>query len=117
MVAARKESSCGSDEKEELYEKIEAPKWVDFTTPEKTQLANDYEWFCLRAGSYTNVHPDSKLLFCCYSFRFPRTEFNPYFRLLLCRFAFLFNVVYYPDMPVYDLYDHWPIAIGSKHSP
>ncbi|CAN6441180.1 unnamed protein product [Victoria cruziana] len=54
MVAARKESSCGSDEKEELYEKIEAPKWVDFTTPEKTQLANDYEWFCLRAGCNQN---------------------------------------------------------------
>ncbi|XP_031488554.1 uncharacterized protein LOC116256343 [Nymphaea colorata] len=54
MVAARKESVHGFDEEEELYEKIEAPKWVDFTTPSKCQPADDYEWFCLRAGCKQN---------------------------------------------------------------
>ncbi|KAJ4965040.1 hypothetical protein NE237_016889 [Protea cynaroides] len=37
------------DEDEEFYEKIEAPKYVDFTVP-VLPLPDDRSWFCLRVG-------------------------------------------------------------------
>lgn len=35
---------------EDFYEKIEAPKFVDFTVPDRCP-PNDRYWFCLRVGS------------------------------------------------------------------
>ncbi|XP_042520891.1 uncharacterized protein LOC122094216 isoform X2 [Macadamia integrifolia] len=37
------------DDDEEFYEKIEAPKYVDFTVPDPP-LPDDRSWFCLRVG-------------------------------------------------------------------
>ncbi|KAG0463503.1 hypothetical protein HPP92_019572 [Vanilla planifolia] len=37
------------EEDDEFYEDIEAPKFVDFTTPDQSRLDNR-SWFCLRVG-------------------------------------------------------------------
>ena len=37
---------------DEFYEKIEAPKFVDFTTPEIRRSNEDHYWFCLRVGNF-----------------------------------------------------------------
>lgn len=42
------ESSNGGGD-EEFYEKIEAPKFVDFTVPNHYS-PDDHYWFCLRVG-------------------------------------------------------------------
>lgn len=39
----------GDEEGDELYEKIEAPKFVDFTAPDQNR-PDDCYWFCLRVG-------------------------------------------------------------------
>lgn len=38
-------------EDEEFYEKIEAPKFVDFTVSDDPFLPDDRYWFCLRVGN------------------------------------------------------------------
>ncbi|KAI3972701.1 hypothetical protein MKX01_019359 [Papaver californicum] len=35
---------------DEIYEKIEAPKFVDLTEPDRSLQVDDRSWFCLRAG-------------------------------------------------------------------
>ncbi|OVA14576.1 hypothetical protein BVC80_1811g43 [Macleaya cordata] len=35
---------------DEIYEKIEAPKFVDLTAPDKSLQVDDRSWFCLRVG-------------------------------------------------------------------
>ncbi|XP_028801467.1 uncharacterized protein LOC114756693 [Neltuma alba] len=42
---------------DEFYEKIEAPKFVDFTAPEIRRSHDDRYWFCLRVGCDRN-HED-----------------------------------------------------------
>ncbi|XP_054793846.1 uncharacterized protein LOC129299395 [Prosopis cineraria] len=39
---------------EEFYEKIEAPKFVDFTAPEIRRSHEDRYWFCSRVGCDQN---------------------------------------------------------------
>ena len=34
--------------KDDFYENIQAPKWIDFELPEAP--VDDHEWFCRRAG-------------------------------------------------------------------
>ncbi|KAI3990860.1 hypothetical protein MKX01_026044 [Papaver californicum] len=41
--------SNNSDD-DEIYEKIEAPKFVDLTEPDRSLQVDDRSWFCLRAG-------------------------------------------------------------------
>lgn len=36
---------------EDFYEKIEAPKFVDLTAPDKCRPDDDRHWFCLRVGN------------------------------------------------------------------
>ena len=36
---------------DEFYEKIEAPKFVDFTAPEIRRSHEDRYWFCLHVGN------------------------------------------------------------------
>ncbi|XP_042478703.1 uncharacterized protein LOC122059738 isoform X2 [Macadamia integrifolia] len=43
------QQSNKDDDEEEFYEKIEAPKYVDFTVPD-LPLPDDRSWFCLRVG-------------------------------------------------------------------
>lgn len=43
--------------KDEFYESIQAPKWLDFDLPEEP--VDDHEWFCKRAGC-----TDEKKPFC-----------------------------------------------------
>lgn len=45
--AIRIEDEGGEDE--QFYEKIEAPKFVDFTVPDH-YCPDDRYWFCLRVG-------------------------------------------------------------------
>ncbi|XP_043714450.1 uncharacterized protein LOC122662800 [Telopea speciosissima] len=42
-------AQLNKDDDEEFYEKIEAPKYVDFTVPHPP-LPDDRSWFCLRVG-------------------------------------------------------------------
>ena len=59
----------GEDGSDEFYEKIEAPKFVDFTLPDQYRPDDRY-WFCLRVGSCRNDftfflfldHSDMKLI-------------------------------------------------------
>ncbi|KAK6945904.1 hypothetical protein RJ641_013448 [Dillenia turbinata] len=44
------EEENGTEEEEEFYEKIEAPKFVDFTLPGDPYHPDDRYWFCLRVG-------------------------------------------------------------------
>ena len=48
------EEDGGGDE--EFYEKIEAPKFVDFTAPDPYRPDDRY-WFCLRVGECFDFHP------------------------------------------------------------
>ncbi|KAI3896695.1 hypothetical protein MKW92_009092 [Papaver armeniacum] len=41
--------SNNSDD-DEIYEKIEAPKFVDLSAPDRSLQVDDRSWFCLRAG-------------------------------------------------------------------
>ncbi|KAK9167806.1 hypothetical protein Scep_002997 [Stephania cephalantha] len=38
---------------DDIYEKIEAPKFVDFTRPDPPLLDQDRSWFCVRIARYT----------------------------------------------------------------
>ncbi|KAH7446025.1 hypothetical protein KP509_01G033400 [Ceratopteris richardii] len=38
-------------EREEFYENIQAPKWIDFSAP--LQPVDDHEWFCIKAGLHS----------------------------------------------------------------
>ena len=38
---------------DDFYEKIEAPKFVDFTAPDNRPI-DDHYWFCLRVGKLLN---------------------------------------------------------------
>ncbi|KAK6916263.1 hypothetical protein RJ641_019124 [Dillenia turbinata] len=44
------EEENGMEEEEEFYEKIEAPKFVDFTLPGDPYHPDDRYWFCTRLG-------------------------------------------------------------------
>ncbi|THG04914.1 uncharacterized protein LOC114289912 isoform X2 [Camellia sinensis] len=44
------EDGGGGEEEDELYEKIEAPKFVDFTASSDPYPPDDRYWFCLRVG-------------------------------------------------------------------
>ncbi|CAL5379283.1 unnamed protein product [Camellia sinensis] len=44
------EDRGGGEEEEELYEKIEAPKFVDFTASSDPYPLDDLYWLCLRVG-------------------------------------------------------------------
>ena len=46
---------------EEFYEKIEAPKFVDFTAPDPYRPDDRY-WFCLRVGEFLDFHPQIVLV-------------------------------------------------------
>nr|GMD92793.1 AT-rich interactive domain-containing protein 4B [Ipomoea batatas] len=46
-------SSMDTGEDEEFYERIEAPKFVDFTAPDYFR-PDDHYWFCLRVGTVLN---------------------------------------------------------------
>ncbi|XP_068656837.1 uncharacterized protein [Aristolochia californica] len=46
-TVSRSEQPCDDDD--EFYEKIEAPKFVDFTLPDQ-YIPDDRAWFCLRLG-------------------------------------------------------------------
>lgn len=37
---------------DDFYEKIEAPKFVDLTAPDKRPPDYDRHWFCLRFGNF-----------------------------------------------------------------
>lgn len=37
-------------QKEEFYESIRAPKWIDFTAPNSAEEPDDRAWFCIQAG-------------------------------------------------------------------
>ena len=39
--------------KDEFYENIQAPKWIDFDLPEAP--VDDHEWFCKRAGKKMTI--------------------------------------------------------------
>lgn len=41
---------------DEFYEKIEAPKFVDFTAPEIRRSHDDRYWFCFRVGNFSQLH-------------------------------------------------------------
>jgi hypothetical protein len=41
----------GGKQGDEFYEKIEAPKFVDFTAPDQ-YCPDDRYWFCLRVGEF-----------------------------------------------------------------
>ncbi|KAK9095797.1 hypothetical protein Sjap_021294 [Stephania japonica] len=50
------------DSDEEIYEKIEAPKFVDFTRPDPPLLDQDRSWFCVRIGcdqQHEEIDPDA----------------------------------------------------------
>ncbi|XP_052192173.1 uncharacterized protein LOC127801270 isoform X2 [Diospyros lotus] len=49
QVIIDKQEVGGGEEEEEFYEKIEAPKFVDFTDPNPYRPDDKY-WFCLRVG-------------------------------------------------------------------
>lgn len=46
-------SSMDTGEDEEFYERIEAPKFVDFTAPDYFR-PDDHYWFCLRVGTVSS---------------------------------------------------------------
>lgn len=46
-----KESSLKTEDDDEFYEKIEAPKFVDFTDPDRSR-PDDGSWFCVRIGEF-----------------------------------------------------------------
>ncbi|KAI8028101.1 hypothetical protein LOK49_LG02G03248 [Camellia lanceoleosa] len=46
------------EEEEELYEKIEAPKFVDFTASSDPYPPDDRYWFCLRVGCDQKQHEE-----------------------------------------------------------
>jgi hypothetical protein len=37
-------------QKEDFYESIRAPKWIDFTAPDSAEEPDDRAWFCVQAG-------------------------------------------------------------------
>eukprot|EP00250_Pteridium_aquilinum_P019680 c2452_g2_i1 orf=123-554(-) len=45
----------GSFVKDEFYESIQAPQWLDFDSPEPA--VDDHEWFCKRAGCTHEKRP------------------------------------------------------------
>ena len=64
-------------EGDEFYEEIEAPKFVDFTTPDHYSPDDRY-WFCLRVGMFTSSELELigvSLTFA--QFRYPRLNLEP----------------------------------------
>ncbi|KAJ8458868.1 hypothetical protein OPV22_031794 [Ensete ventricosum] len=56
-----KEAEAACTEDDELYEEIEAPKFVDFTAPDRFR-PDDRSWFCARVGcdqTHEEVDPDA----------------------------------------------------------
>ncbi|XXG64739.1 hypothetical protein AAC387_Pa05g2609 [Persea americana] len=56
-----KESSMKTEEDDEFYEQIEAPKFVDFTDPDRSR-PDDGSWFCIRIGcdqKHEQIDPDA----------------------------------------------------------
>ncbi|KAF6159712.1 hypothetical protein GIB67_029970 [Kingdonia uniflora] len=50
------------EEDDEVYEQIEAPKFVDFTLPDLSLPSDDPSWFCLRIGcdqKHKEIDPDA----------------------------------------------------------
>ncbi|PKA54241.1 hypothetical protein AXF42_Ash000074 [Apostasia shenzhenica] len=67
----RDSSSCEvvAEEDDEIYEKIEAPKFVDFTFPDRTR-PDDKSWFCVRIGCEQNHEEvDSDALYRSFKLR------------------------------------------------
>ncbi|CAL5377575.1 unnamed protein product [Camellia sinensis] len=50
IINIEKDRGGGEEEEEELYEKIEAPKFVDFTASSDPYPPDDLYWLCLRVG-------------------------------------------------------------------
>ncbi|GMP39140.1 hypothetical protein CsSME_00010095 [Camellia sinensis var. sinensis] len=50
LIINIEEDGGGGEKEDELYEKIEAPKFVDFTASSDPYPPDDRYWFCLRVG-------------------------------------------------------------------
>ena len=54
-LSTMEERQSQAASEEEFYEKIEAPKFVDFTKPDLPRPDDRY-WFCLRVGQFFLLH-------------------------------------------------------------
>ena len=74
-----KEAEAVCTEDDELYEEIEAPKFVDFTVPDRFR-PDDRSWFCARVGErFLALLQSAKLqslvdFGCCYA-SIPESDF------------------------------------------
>ena len=59
----------GDEGGDEFYEKIEAPKFVDFTEPDPYRPDDRY-WFCMRVGSFLSNPATHKFIPSLYLFVF-----------------------------------------------
>lgn len=77
----------GEETGDEFYEKIEAPKFVDFTVPDRHRPDDRY-WFCLRVGSCTLKHFNYS--FTLRSFQITLNKGSGLLRLICLAFASVF---------------------------